>query len=409
MLLGSSSMAAPTVEELVAQLSPDLQGLLDARKVPRAVQAELARQGIDSIAMLSAVAVDRAGLQQVAKDVLGVDASGGGDEAIKFAQIYLAWQAAAKRIKVQDEMDAESSAHKEPKMIQLQEMQSLKQKFEQEYYKMKETEVPAKGSLEDLFEQLDSGELRPMGLRHFGSKADNEDAEVGSLQLGKSGQVKIRRSRVETQAPVTLEELRSKVVLMANHYIFAKFRYPNKQILQRLNPFTFLDETQTVDGVVLHKPSVRLLLNYEYQMRKEVVEEVNQGKCMAAELQRITKNSDVRERHFSTPLAVSSASQALQAGWRGSAGAAGRIFEENPKGKGKGKKGKGKFKGKKGQEERLNSVTPDGRQICFAWNNKKAGCKGGCQRLHVCRICLDQGHPTYEHPREDKPPPVPGS
>ena len=419
---GSSSMAAPTVDELVAQLSPDLQGLLDARRVPKAVQAELARQGIDNIAMLSAVAVDRAGLQQVAKDVLGVDAAGGGDEAIKFAQIYLAWQAAAKRIKVQDEMDAESSAHKEPKDVQLQEMQFLKQRFEQEYYKMKETEVPAKSSMEDLFEQLDNGELRPMGLRHFGSKADNEDAEVGSLQLGKAGQVKIRRSRVETPTPATLEDLRSKVVLMANHYIFAKFRYPNKQILQKLNPFTFLDylgyltgkhvaqmETQTVDGVVLHKPSVHLLLNYEFQMRKEVVEEVNQGKCMAAELQRITKNSDVRERHFSTPLAVSSASQALQTGWKGSAGASGRIFEENPKGKGKGKKGKGKFKGKKGQGERLHSVTPDGRQICFAWSNKKEGCKGGCQRLHVCRICLDQGHPTYEHPKEDKSPPVPGS
>ncbi len=86
-------MAAPTFEELVALLSPDLQGLLDARKVPKAVQAELAKQGIDNIAMLSAVAVDRAGLQQVAKDALGVDVTAGGDEAIKFAQIYLAWQA----------------------------------------------------------------------------------------------------------------------------------------------------------------------------------------------------------------------------------------------------------------------------------------------------------------------------
>ena len=415
-------MAHPTPEELIAQLSPDLQGLLDARKVPQAVQAELSKNGIDSVPMLSAVAVDRAGLQQVAKDVLGVDVTAGGDEAIKFAQLFLAWQAAAKRIKIQDEMDAESTAHKEPKTIQLQEMQTLRQKFEQQFYKMKETEIPAKSSLEDLFEQLDSGELRPMALRHFGSKADNEDAEIGNLQLSKAGQVKIRRSKMETSPPSTLEELRAKVVLMANHYIFAKFRYPNKQILQNLNPFTFLDylgyitgkhvaqmETQTVDGVTLHKPSVKLLLNYEYQMRKEVVEEVNQGKCMADVIQRITKNSDIRERHFSTPLAVSSASQALQAGWgKGSHGLQWQNLESNLKGKGKGKKGKGKQKGKKG-EERVHSTTPDGRQICFAWNNKKEGCKGGCQRLHVCRICLDQGHPTYEHPQEERPPAVPSS
>ena len=415
-------MAALTPEEWIALMSPDLQGLLDARKVPKAVQAELSRNGVDNVPMLSAIAVDRAGLQQIAKDLLGVDASAGGDETIKFAQLFLAWQAAAKRIKIQDEMDAESSVQKEPKVVQLQEMQVLRQKFETQYYKLKETEIPAKGSLEDLFEQVDNGELRPMALRHFGSKADNEDAEVGSLHLGKAGQVKIRRSRVETPQPATLEEMRAKVVLMANHYIFAKFRYPNKAMLQQINPFTFLDylgyltgkhvaqmETQTIDGVTLHKPSVRPLLNYEYQMRKEVVEEVNQGKCMAGELQRITKNSDVRERHFSTPLAVSSASQALQASWKEKGPG---WNPTNPdggfKGKGKGKKGKGK-KGKKQHEERLHSTTPDGRQICFAWNNKREGCKGGGQRLHVCRICLDQGHPTYEHPKEDAPPAVPGS
>jgi len=285
----------------------------------------------------------------------------------------------------------------------LHEVLALRQKFEGEYYKLKDAEIPAKNSLEDLFEQIDSGEFRPMALRHFGSRADDEIAEVGNLQLG---------SRVETAPPGTLEELRSKVVLMANHYLFAKFRYPNKQLLQKLNPFTFLDylgyltgkhvaqmESQTVDGIKLHRPSVRLLVNYEYQMRKEVVEEMNQGGCMAEELKKITKNSDVRERHFSTPLAVSSASQAVQAGWTNQDGVPTRVHPYGgPKGKGKGKKGKGK-KGKKGQaQHQLHSTTPDGRQICFAWNNQQEGCKGGCQRVHACRICLDPTHPTFLHP-----------
>lgn len=231
-------MAVLTDAEWIAKLTPDLQGLLDSRKVAKEVQAALAKNAIDSIPMLS---VDRAGLVTVAKDLLGVDITVGGEEIIKFAQLYLAWQSASKRIKVQDEMDAESSVQKEPKPVPAQELQSLRTKFEEQYYKMKETEIPAKGSLEDLFEQLDGGELRPMALRHFGSKADDEDVEVGSLQLGKAGQVKIKRNKVETAAPTTLEELRAKVVLMANHYLFAKFRYPNKQALQKINPFTFLD------------------------------------------------------------------------------------------------------------------------------------------------------------------------
>ena len=406
---------AMTVEEYIEKLSPELQGLLDARKVGRQAQADLSKSGVDSIAMLSAVAVNREGLEKVAKDMLGIDvAAGGGDEQIKFAQLYLAWQAASKRVKFQDEMDAEAAAHKEPKLVPPQEIMALRQKFETEYYKLKDAEIPAKGSLEDLFEQIDLGEFRPMALRHFGSRADNEEAEVGNLQVGKAGQVKIKKSRVETAAPATLEDFRAKVVLMANHYLFAKFRYPNKQILQKINPFTFLDylgyltgrhvaqmETQTVDGVTLHKPSIKLLLNYEYQMRKEVVEELNQGGCMAEELKKVTRNSDVRERHFSTPLAVSSASQALQTGWKEQPG----IWRPHPygdgKGKGKGKKGKGKGKSKKGSQH-LHSTTPDGRQLCFAWNNRQEGCKGGCQRVHACRICLDPSHTTFQHPTEER-------
>ena len=407
---------ALTSEEWIAKLSPDLQGLLDSRRVAKELQAALARNAIDSIPMLSAIAIDRAGLATVAKDLLGLDVSLGGDETIKFAQLFLAWQSASKRIKVQDEMDAESSVHKEPKPVPLQELQALRAKFEDQYYKMKETEIPARGSLEDLFEQLDAGELRPMALRHYGSKADDEDVEIGSLQLGKAGVVKIKRNKVETAAPSTLEEFRAKVVLMANHYLFAKFRYPNKQMLQRINPFTFLDylgyitgkhvaqlESLTVDGVTLHKPSVKLILNYEYQMRKEVTDEVNQGTCMAGALARVVKNSDIRERHFSTPLAVTSAVQATQGPGKDRMPGGDRWQPyEIPKGKGKGKKGKGKHKGKGKQQETLHSISPDGRQICYAWNNKKEGCRGGCQRLHVCRICLDPKHPTYDHPAKDE-------
>ena len=185
---------AISVDEYIGMLAPDLQGLLDARKVGRQVQADLAKSGVDSIAMLSAVAVNREGLEKVAKDMLAIDvAAGGGDEQIKFAQVYLAWQAATKRVKIQDEMDAEASAQKDPKPVPLQEVMALRQKFETEYYRLKDAEIPAKGSLEDLFEQIDLGELRPMALRHFGSRADNEEAEVGNLQVGKAGQVRIKK------------------------------------------------------------------------------------------------------------------------------------------------------------------------------------------------------------------------
>ena len=74
------------------------------------VQGELSKIGIDNVAMLPAVATDRDSLQALAKDSLGLDVSAGGDAVIRFAQLFLAWQAATKRVKVQDEMDAEVSS-----------------------------------------------------------------------------------------------------------------------------------------------------------------------------------------------------------------------------------------------------------------------------------------------------------
>ena len=74
-------------------------------------------------------------------------------------------------------MDAEAVANKTPKMVPPVEMQL---------------------SFEDVCEQVDNGEFRPMGLRHFGSRNEDEEAESGSLQLSKTGTVKIRKARVET-------------------------------------------------------------------------------------------------------------------------------------------------------------------------------------------------------------------
>ena len=411
---------ALTRDEKIALLEPELQSLLDARKGGPDVQALLHDAGVDSQSMLAAIAITRDELKNFAKDSLNLDAGVRPGDVVKFASLFLAWQSATNRVKVQDELNSELAAQKQPKSIPPVEMSALKVQFERHYYKLKDAEVPAKASFEDLCEQLDAGELRPMSLRHFGSKADDEEVEAGTLQLGKSGQVKIRRSRIETAAPSNLEELRAKITLMANHFIFARLRYSNKGMLADLNPFTFLDyvgyltgnhvaqmETQTVDGITLHKPSIKLITNYEHQMRKEVIEQMNLGQSMSLEIKAVTKNADIRERHFSTPLAVSSATQSLTGGKGKDRGWEADRWTPYPppkggKGKGKGKKGKWKYKG-----DFLHSTTPDGRQLCFAWNNAKEGCKGGCNRVHACRVCLSPSHTTFDH--EKKPPDTGGT
>lgn len=52
-------MAALTQEEKIAKLEPELQSLLDARKVEVAAQALLFDSGVDSLGMLAAIAISR--------------------------------------------------------------------------------------------------------------------------------------------------------------------------------------------------------------------------------------------------------------------------------------------------------------------------------------------------------------
>ena len=176
-------MAGLTEREKIALLEPELQSLLDARKVSSPVQAALHDAGVDGLNMLAAIATTRDELKAFAKDSLGIDGGARADDVVRFATLFLAWQSSCSRVKIQDELNSELAAQKQPKAVPPMEMQSLRAQFERAYYRMKDVEVPARASFEDLSEQLDSGELRPMSLRHFGSKADDEDVEAGTLQL----------------------------------------------------------------------------------------------------------------------------------------------------------------------------------------------------------------------------------
>ena len=147
--------------------------------------------------------------------------------------LYLAWQSAGKRVLAQDEMDAEATMQKIPKAVPPVDLQLYRKEFEKAFYKLKDGECPRKPSFEDLCE----GEYRAMALRHFGSRNEDEEAETGSLLMAKSGQVKIKKARVETTNPGNMEEFRTKIMLMINRFIFARYRYPHRKVLDGVTPF----------------------------------------------------------------------------------------------------------------------------------------------------------------------------
>ena len=149
-------------------------------------------------------------------------------------------------------------------------MFSLKGEFEKLFYKLKDAEVPAKASFEDLCEQLDAGELRPMSLRHFGSKADDEDMETGTLQLRK---IRASQDSEEPYRDFTSKQLGGieeqdhpdgqslhlrEVQVQATRVSCPTSTHSLSWTMSATSQGTMWlgFETQTVDGVVLHKPSI---------------------------------------------------------------------------------------------------------------------------------------------------------
>lgn len=249
-----------------------------------------------------------------------------------------------------------------------------------------------------------------MSLKEFAARSDVEaDQQWGALSIGKQGQVKVKKAAVETPAPKDFEELRQKLKLVGHHFIFLRLLHPTRKELQDVTPFTFAEHadylgskrvaklvSETDAGTVIHSPSLKQILTYDFHVRKKMMEDLTPSTPMGASLKEASRCPVTRERYFVTPLAVSAAGQAAARSRSPAGGASSSAWNSQPKGvKGKMKgKGKGKVPGK-------HTHTSDGRQICFAYNSPHERCKGQCGRAHVCQVCFG-AHPMHMHQSEAK-------
>ena len=145
------------------------------------------------------------------------------------------------------------------------------------------------------------------------------------------------------------------------------------------------------------------MLQYEHRLRREAFKLVNRGEATLGEaLTKVIKDPDLKEAFFTTPLALTTSETPPKFQRAGNKGQA--EWQPRQKGKGKGKFNsyKGFQKGHKGSGAKgkhgdlsLVSQTPDGRDICFAYNSQ--GCAGKCGRVHVCRVKKKAAMGTMQH------------
>ena len=135
-------------------------------------------------------------------------------------------------------------------------------------------------------------------------------------------------------------------------------------------------------------------------MRKWAIKEAHKrGEPLGELLHEASRNTEIKELHFTSQVAL-----AKRTGPEPHAPPPpGKWLRKNEKGG----KGKGKDTGKNKVDTKVKigetwydlvSRTPDGRELCYAFNIKRGCNNKGCTRVHACRVKGCQGsHPAYQH------------
>lgn len=359
---------------------------------------------------MSTIADDRVKMRAFCVDALGLEAD---RNVAEIASLVDMWESASARVAVRNKAEAEAGVSSLPRALNKVEVQDVLVLFQKVHgIKLEDGNTPAATTLEQVFDQVEQGEMKNMSLVQFLSREDAEADILGATIEKGTGTLKVKKGYGECQKPRTCEEFRKRMAVLAHTYLLAQLKYPQRAALKDLVPQDFLKyldlllgdhvlglKARPKDGEVVAAPDFELVLSYDFQIRRQTVKLMNEGQTMKQALKEAMTDTTIKERYFLTQVSSSSSRGLYNApefdrsrsppGQSGPWG--GDRFGEHGKGKGKSKKG-GKGRGKKGKQ--MHDRTPDGRQICWRWNDPRERCRFQCGRLHVCQLCFGN-HPAH--------------
>ena len=134
-----------------------------------------------------------ADVRQFATDHCGLDRN---RDVVAVAGMIDAWQACKTRMQTRNQAEADAVNSSMPPPLNKTEAQDLRNRFE----RLEDKVTPATGTLEQLFEQVETGEWQRMSLVMFMSR-DDQDTEPLAAKIEKSGTVKVKKGYGESKPP----------------------------------------------------------------------------------------------------------------------------------------------------------------------------------------------------------------
>ena len=328
-----------------------------------------------------------------------------------------AWETARELVAKEAELRAENKVQNVARTSTVQERSAMRKAYETKWEKLPNGEVPSAEYLSSKLEETEQEEPSASSLDEVCSIEDSENQSL-TASLDSSGRLRIVKQKAKGRLPQSSEELRIKLRLEGNTWLFLGTKFTSKTWLQNLSPNTWsryadflLGEkcynlvipSVTASSTTPVKPPWSVILHYELQLRKRAFQLVREnGTRIDDALTEAMKDAELKEVHFTSPLALMGPQKRRQdieqpngGKWQKGQGKGKKGQQGATGAKGKGGKGRGKDKG----SGKTVATTDDGRQICFAYNSADGCSTANCSRVHVCRIRgCSAAHPMQEHP-----------
>ena len=414
-----------------AKAQSDLRWLLGDNEVTEEVQTALYHQGFAKLKIFRGLGEDRAEVRDALKDAIGLNSTDGILQRQQVAAVLAAWDSSRTMIEKDESAKIEARLSKLPRPMSAVDHLAMRQAVEALHGKLQGYEVPSKAYLGTKQQDIDDDEPTAERLSEVTSKDDGEEQFLtADIDLSAGGAVKIKKGARNGHMPNNPEALRAKLKLVGHVWAFLKTRHTTNRWLRDFTPkcfevyvdFLLGKSVYGLRGAANTEPPWALILNYEYELRKKAYDwVVSEQFTLQDALKTAIKDPELKNLHFLTPWtlkvdllkkppAVELADKRERDPTppkqrderRKKRRNEGRGRGQGGRGRGGGGGGRGGGGGGGGGSDgglRVFSKTPDGKTICYKYNNRDETCDGKCQRLHVCQICFEN-HPRYEHKKK---------
>ena len=170
----------------------------------------------------------------------------------------------------------------------------------------------SKEYLEKKLHELENGEFRAEALTEVVSRD-----EVGfDTLMDAKGHITVKRGNTTVAMPTGPEQLRIRLTVTANALIMMKMKHTARNELKDITPAFFEKYKDYLRGDYVYglrasddyggmMPPWTLVLSYEHAIRKHCYKTMaQQGMPFKLALEKSWKDATVKERHFTTPLAL---------------------------------------------------------------------------------------------------------